>query len=479
MEAVTVIYGGAVTWTEGSLQISSSVSDAIKSLKGSEFDSIAIQDTRTQLLMAASKSDAPAEGMLWGGRFTGGIDPLMHKYNASISYDKLLYKEDILGSIAFARANAKSGIISDDEFVEIERGLREVLKEWETDTFTIRPNDEDAANVMRVQIHTANERRLGEVIGKDIAGKLHTGRSRNEQVVCDMRMWLRERIHEIDDQLVAFLQVIVARAEAEIPLGCGALAGNAFNIDRDMMAKELGFDGILWSSMGAVSSRDFVTEFLQCGSMFMGHISNWSQDLILYSSSEFGFVSIADAYCTGSSLMPQKKNADGLELLRGKAGRCFGQLAGFMMTTKALTSTYNKDLQESWEPMLDHVNTISDSIQIANGILSTLALRPDRMLAALDPTLLATDLADFLVRKGVPFRETHHISGRVVAKSEELGIPMDKLSLEQLKAIDDRFTDDVIHTFNYETSVESRSAKGGTSRSRILEQIKVLKALLN
>ncbi|KAK9776546.1 hypothetical protein SCAR479_06869 [Seiridium cardinale] len=467
--------------------------------------------------MATSESNAPAEGMLWGGRFTGGIDPLMHKYNASISYDKLLYKEDILGSIAFARANAKSGIISNDEFVEIERGLREVLKEWETDTFTIRPNDED--------IHTANERRLGEVIGKDIAGKLHTGRSRNEQVVCDMRMWLRERIHEIDDQLVAFLQVIVARAEAEIdhimpgythlqramavrfsawllsfgfafasdlerlretfkrvnksPLGCGALAGNAFNIDRDMMAKELGFDGILWSSMGAVSSRDFVTEFLQCGSMFMGHISNWSQDLILYSSSEFGFVSVADAYCTGSSLMPQKKNADGLELLRGKAGRCFGQLAGFMMTTKGLTSTYNKDLQESWEPMLDHVNTISDSIQIANGILSTLILRPDRMLAALDPTLLATDLADFLVRKGVPFRETHHISGRVVAKSEELGIPMDKLSLEQLKAIDDRFTDDVIHTFNYETSVESRSAQGGTSRSRILEQIKVLKALLN
>jgi argininosuccinate lyase len=166
-------------------------------------------------------------------------------------------------------------------------------------------------------------------------------------------------------------------------------------------------------------------------------------------------------------------------LLRGKSGRCFGQLAGFMMTSKSLTSTYNKDLQESWEPMLDHVKTVSDSIQIANGILSTLTIRPERMLAALDPTLLATDLADFLVRKGVPFRETHHISGRVVAKSEELGIPMDALSLEQLKAIDNRFTGDVMDIFNYETSVESRSAKGGTSRSSILEQIKVLRAILS
>lgn len=246
-----------------------------------------------------------------------------------------------------------------------------------------------------------------------------------------------------------------------------------------MMAEELGFNGILWNSMAAVSSRDFVTEFLQWGSMFMGHVSNWSQDLILYSSSEFGFVTIADAYSTGSSLMPQKKNPDGLELLRGKSGRCFGHLAGFMMTNKALPSTYNKDLQESWEPMLDHVKTISDSLQIANGVLSTLSIRSERMLAALDPTLLATDIADFLVRKGVPFRETHHVSGRVVAKSEELGVPIDQLSLEQLKAIDDRFTDDIMDIFNYEKSVESRSAKGGTSRSSILEQIKVLRALLS
>ncbi|VUC30315.1 unnamed protein product [Clonostachys rosea] len=461
-------------------------------------------------------NNAPAEGMLWGGRFTGGIDPLMHQYNASISYDKRLYKEDILGSIAFARANAKNGIISNDDFAEIERGLREVLKEWEAGTFVIKPNDED--------IHTANERRLGEVISKDIAGKLHTGRSRNEQVVTDMRMWLRERIREIDGLLVDFLKVIAARAEAEIdylmpgythlqraqpvrfshwllshgfafasdlerlreclkrvnksPLGCGALSGNVFNIDREMMAKELGFDGLLWNSMQAVSDRDFVTEFLQWGSFFMQHISRWAEDLIIYSTTEFGFISMSDLYSTGSSLMPQKKNPDGLELLRGKAGRAFGQMAGLMSTIKSLPSTYNKDLQESWEPMLDQVKTVSDSVQIANGILSTLSVRPERMLAALDPFMVATDLAERLTKLGVPFRETHHISGRCVAKSEELGIPMSELTLEQFKAIDSRFPDDIKDVFKYETSVEAKSAKGGTARSSVLEQIEVLKAML-
>ncbi|KAL6808046.1 argininosuccinate lyase [Trichoderma sp. SZMC 28013] len=403
----------------------------------------------------------------------------MHQYNASISYDSRLFKEDILGSIAFARANAKSGIISNDDFVEIERGLHEVLKEWEGGHFVIKSNDED--------IHTANERRLGEIIGKNIAGKLHTGRSRNEQVVCDMRMWLRERIREIDSQLVAFVQrlpyawIYMQRAQPirlsqwlmsfgfafmndverlreclkrvnKSPLGCGALAGNVFNIDREMMAKELG--------------------------LFMQHISRWAEDLIIYSTTEFGFISIANAYSTGSSLMPQKHNPDGLELLRGKAGRAFGHMSGFMMTQKGLPSTYNKDLQESWEPMLDHVKTISDSIQIANGILSTLTIRPERMLAALDPFMLATDVAERLTKLGVPFRETHHIAGRCVAKSEELGIPMNELTLEQLKAIDSRFPDDIKDIFKYETSVEAKSARGGTSRSSILEQIKVLKAML-
>lgn len=262
------------------------------------------------------------------------------------------------------------------------------------------------------------------------------------------------------------------------PLGAGALAGNAFGIDRQMMAKELGFEGITYNSMQSVSDRDFVTEFLMWGTMFMGHLSRWSEDLILYSSSEFSFITIADAYSTGSSLMPQKKNPDAAELLRGKAGTSFGHLAGLFCTTKGLPSTYNKDYQESLQAMISHVKTVSDSVQIANGILSTLTLRPERMLESLDPSMIATDIADALVRIGVPFRETHHISGRVVAKSEELGIPMDKLSLEQMKAIDGRFPDDIMDAFNYEASVESRSAQGGTSRAGVLEQIQVLKAML-
>ncbi|KAF5486371.1 putative argininosuccinate lyase [Colletotrichum fructicola] len=429
--------------------------------------------------MAEKKAEAAAAGMLWGGRFTGAIDPLMHKYNASIHYDKALYKEDILGSIAFARANSKAGIISDDEFQAIERGLLQVMEEWKQGTFAIMPNDED--------IHTANERRLGEVIGKDIAGKLHTGRSRNEQVVCDMRMWLRDRIREIDSQLVAFLKVIITRAESEIdyimpgythlqraqpvrfsqwmmsyaaafkqdlerlrqvfervnlsPLGCGALAGNPFRIDRNKIAEELGFSGITLNSMNTSADRDFLIDFLVWNSIFTNHISRWAEDLIIYSTSEFGFVRLADAYSTGSSLMPNKFNADSLELLRGKSGRAFGQMAGLMMSVKGLPSCYNKDLQEG-----------------QRGYFYP---------------------KEWLVRKGCPFREAHHISGRVVAESEKLEVAMDKLTLEQLQAIDSRFTADIAEAFEYETSVEAKTAKGGTSRSSVLEQIQVIRAMLD
>jgi argininosuccinate lyase len=441
----------------------------------------------------------------------------MVSYNESIYFDKALYRQDILGSIAFARANSKSGLLTKEEFEKIEKGLLEVEKEWASGSFKIVPGvDED--------IHTANERRLGEIIGKDVAGKLHTGRSRNEQVATDMRMWLRDELRKLEGYLTSFLRVITLRAEQEIdyimpgythlqraqpirwshwmlsygtafasdlerlrevikrvnrsPLGCGALAGNPFNIDREAMSQELGFDDLLWNSMAGVADRDFVLETLQWGSMLMTHISRWAEDLIIYSTAEFGFVRLADAYSTGSSLMPQKKNPDSLELLRGKSGRAFGHMAGFMMTLKGLPSTYNKDLQESWEAMLDHVKTVGDSIQIADGVLATLTTQPERMRAALDPFMLATDVADYLVRKGVPFRETHHISGRCVALSEQTGTPMNELTYEQLKGIDARFEKDIAESFDYERSVEMRSAKGGTSKSSVLEQIKVLKALL-
>ncbi|KAK1081110.1 argininosuccinate lyase [Friedmanniomyces endolithicus] len=434
---------------------------------------------------------------LWGGRFTGAVDPVMMQYNESLTFDRVFYSQDIRGSIAYARANTHTGILTQHEFSEIERGLKQVQKEWETNTFEVRPEvDED--------IHTANERRLGEVIGKEIAGKLHTGRSRNDQVATDMRLWLRDQLDKLEGYLVDFLRVIAARAEKEIeavmpgythlqraqpirwshwmlmygsfftsdlqrirevrarvnrcPLGAGALAGNPFNIDCEAMAKELCFDGRIMNSLAGVADRDFVLETMQWGSMLMMHL--------------------ADAYSTGSSLMPQKKNPDSLELLRGKSGRVFGQMAGLMMSVKGIPSTYNKDLQESVEPMLDHVKTVGDSLQIATGVLSTLAIRPENMLKALTPDMLATDLADYLVRKGVPFRETHHISGQVVALAEKVGKPMDKLSLEQLQGVDKRFEKNVMEVFDYQKSVEMRSAKGGTSKSAVMEQIEAVKKAL-
>jgi argininosuccinate lyase len=438
----------------------------------------------------------------------------MVHYNESIYYDQAFHAQDIRGSIAYARANLALGILTHEEFTAIETGFAEVLSEWSNSTFKIVPGvDED--------IHTANERRLGEIIGTATAGKLHTGRSRNDQVATDMRLWLRDELAKLENHLVDFLTVVADRAAADIdlvmpgythlqraqpirwshwllsygfafrtdldrlrevqarvnrsPLGCGALAGNPFGVDRHAIAAELGFDGLLWNSMGAVADRDFVVETMQWGSTFMQHISRWAEDLIVYSTAEFGFVQLADAYSTGSSLMPQKKNPDALELLRGKSGRAFGQMAGFMYTLKGLPSTYNKDLQESVEPLLDHVKTVGDSLQIATGVLATLSTDAERMRAALTPDMLATDLADYLVRKGVPFRETHHISGRVVALAEREKVPMDRLSVEQLRAVDERFGEDVKGCFEVERSVEMRSACGGTSRSAVTEQIEVLR----
>ncbi|KAF9892827.1 argininosuccinate lyase [Aspergillus nanangensis] len=464
--------------------------------------------------MSASKG--VAENMLWGGRFTQGLDPLMVQYNQSLPYDRILWQQDIRGSLAFARANTKGGILTAHEFSEIERGFAQIATEWRTNTFLVKENDED--------IHTANERRLSEIIGKDIGGKLHTGRSRNEQIATDMRLWLRDELRQLDVWLCDLIKVSVARAESELdylmpgythlqkaqpvrwshfllshatafaselqrlrevirrvnksPLGTGALAGNPFQIDREMMAEELGFEGLLYNSMNAVADRDFAMETMQWGSSFMLKISRWAEDLIIYSSLEFGFVRLSDAYSTGSSLMPQKKNADSLELLRGKSGRAFGHMAGLMCTIKGLPTTYNKDLQESVEPLLDHIKTVGDSIQIATGVLSTLTAIPEKMIAALAPEMLATEFADYLVRKGVPFREGHHISGQVVQLAEQNKVPMDTLTVEQLKTVDARFDDDVRACLDYERAVELKDAVGGTSRRAVLEQTAVLKKLL-
>lgn len=452
---------------------------------------------------------------LWGGRFTGATDPLMEKFNASIGFDKRLWKADIEGSKAYAVALARSGIVTDAEMEEMGTGLDQVAEEWAAGTFVLQPGDED--------IHTANERRLTEIVGA-VGGKLHTGRSRNDQVATDVRLWLRGEIATLAGYLAQLIGVTVERAEAEInllmpgythlqpaqpvrwshwllshawmwqrdmqrlddllkrvnllPLGSGALAGHPFSIDREALAADLGFDGVTQNSLDSVSDRDFIAEFLFWASLTMVHLSRLGEDLIIFSSREFGFVSLADAYSTGSSLMPQKKNPDALELLRGKAGRVTGNLTGLLMTLKGLPSTYNKDLQEDKEPLFDAVDTLAATLQIACGVISTLTPRPDRLRAALATEMLATDLAEYLVRKGVPFRETHHIAGAAVALAEQRGVELATLSVADLQSLHPAFEQDVIQVWDFEQSVEQRNATGGTSRAAVLGQIAQLREWL-
>jgi argininosuccinate lyase len=353
---------------------------------------------------------------LWGGRFSGKTDPLMEQFNASLRFDRRLWKADIVGSQAYAGALARAGILTEAEAAQIVEGLGQVAEEWAAGAFVVVEGDED--------IHTANERRLTELIGP-VAGKLHTGRSRNDQVATDMRLWLRDQIAVLDDHLRDLIATAAERAAAEIdvlmpgythmqpaqpvrwshwllshawawrrdadrldelavrvdvmPLGSGALAGNPFGIDRVALATDLGFGAISPNSMDAVSDRDFVAEFLFWAALMMLHLSRFAEDLIIYSSREFGFVTLADAYSTGSSLMPQKKNPDALELLRGKSGRVVGHLTGLMTMLKGLPSTYNKDLQEDKEPLFDAVDSLAGALQIAHGVLTTLTIHPAHM----------------------------------------------------------------------------------------------------
>lgn len=449
---------------------------------------------------------------LWGGRFTGATDPLMEQFNASIGFDKRFWAVDIQGSQAYARGLARAGILTNNEADQIVAGLEQVAGEWRRGEFVIKPNDED--------IHTANERRLTELIGA-VAGKLHTGRSRNDQVATDTRLWLRAEIAQLQQHLRQLIRVAVDRAEAEIdllmpgythlqpaqpirwshwllshawswqrdaerlteltarvnvmPLGSGALAGNPFRVDRQQMAADLGFQDITHNSMDGVSDRDFIAEFLFWGTLTMVHLSRLAEDLIIYSSREFGFVTLADAYSTGSSIMPQKKNPDALELLRGKSGRVMGTMTGLMTTIKGLPTTYNKDLQEDKEPLFDTIHSVSSSLQIACGVISTLTPNQAALRAALSTELLATDLAEYLVRKGVPFRETHHVAGAAVRMAEVQAVPLSELTLDDLLTLHHAFEEDVMQVWNFEQSVEQRDAAGGTSRRAVTEQIEKLR----
>jgi argininosuccinate lyase len=452
---------------------------------------------------------------LWGGRFTGPTDPLMEAFDASIGFDRRLWRADIAGSQAYARALAAAGLLTEAEAGQIVDGLEQVAAEWEAGAFHIQPGDED--------IHTANERRLTELVGP-AAGKLHTGRSRNDQIATDVRLWLRDEIDRLAQYLRQLMAVAVERAAHEIdllmpgythtqpaqpvrwshwlmshawmwrrdaarledlrgrvnqmPLGNGALAGNPFPIDRAALARDLGFDGYTPNSMDGVSDRDFVAEFLFWAALTMMHLSRLAEDLILYSTLEFGYVTLADAYSTGSSLMPQKKNPDALELLRGKSGRVIGGMTGLLVTLKGLPSTYNKDIQEDKEPLFDAADTLGGALQIAAGVLSTLQTNPEAMRVRLVSEMLATDLAEYLVRKGVPFRETHHIAGAAVRLAEARGVDLADLGLDDLRTLHPAFAADVSRVWDFEESVERRDAAGGTSRRAVEAQIAQLRAWL-
>lgn len=439
----------------------------------------------------------------------------MEQFNASVGFDQRMWRADILGSQAYATALARAGIITQQEVDQICGGLEEVANEWASSSFALQPGDED--------IHTANERRLTELIGP-VAGKLHTGRSRNDQVATDVRLWLREQIVNLRQHLRQLIETAVNRSEQEFdlimpgythlqraqpirwshwllshvwswqrdaqrldelsgrvnisPLGSGALAGNPFAIDRMTLAQALGFDNVTANSLDGVSDRDFIVEFLFWATLLMMHLSRLAEDLIVYSSAEFGFVTLADAYSTGSSLMPQKKNPDALELLRGKASRVLGQLNTLLTLLKGLPSTYNKDLQEDKEPLFDAVDTLNGSLQIACGVLSTMTPNSAHMMLALTPEMLATDLAEYLVRKGVPFRETHHVAGAAVNMAEMQGVPLSELELEDLQRLHHAFEEDVEQVWDFVRSVEQRDTVGGTSRRAVLEQIKHLREWL-
>ena len=446
-----------------------------------------------------------------GGRFKGGTDPIMEKFNESISFDKRMWSQDIRGSIAFAKANALVGIITPEESDALVKGLEQVYEEWANGAFEIKAGDED--------IHTANERRLTEIVGP-VGGKLHTGRSRNDQVATDTRLWTVDAERDILKDMATLLQAgaevaqqyvdilmagythlqpaqpiryshwllshltpilrdaqrlreLIPRAN-QCPLGSGALAGNAFAIDREFLANELGFDGVTANSLDSVCDRDFVVEFLMWSTLLCTHLSQFAEDVII--NNLLRCIEVDDAYATGSSLMPQKKNPDALELLRGKAGIALGRAVGFTATLKGLPRAYNKDLQEDKVPLFEAVDTVKDCLAIATGVICTMKPNPEMMMKALCPEMLATDLADYLVRKGVPFRETHHISGACVRLAEEQHIRLDALTLEQLQAIDARFEPDVMQVWDYEMSVERKKSTGGTAKSSVIKQIEDMMA---
>jgi argininosuccinate lyase len=454
---------------------------------------------------------------LWGGRFTENQNQRAAEFNNSLPFDWRLAAVDVRGSIAWALALARANVITALEAEQLVAGLNTIQDEIEDGRLDFDTGEED--------IHTLIERRLGELVGP-VAGKLHTGRSRNDQVATDFRLWLMNAIEQIDAVVENLLAVLIKRAELDLewsvmlpgythfqraqpillshwwlshfwplqrdrerlgqlrdrtaisPLGAGALAGTAFPIDREALAHELGFSSASPNSLDAVSDRDFAAEFLFVAALIGVHLSKLSEALILYSTMEFGFIELADAYATGSSLLPQKKNPDPLELMRGKAGTLIGQLTGLLATLKALPSAYDKDLQEDKPAVFAAAETLSIMLPVMAGAIDTLTVRGDRMQAALDAAMLATDLADYLVQRGVPFREAHGLAGQAVRKAIELGISLDRLPFYEWKAISPLIEEDVSSVFDFAASIDRRNVIGGTGREAVQRQLEEAKHVM-
>ena len=451
-----------------------------------------------------------SQNQMWGGRFAAGPDAIMEAINASIGFDQRIAAQDIKGSRAHAAMLGATGIISDSDCTAIREGLLTVLSEIETGNFPFRVELED--------IHMNVEARLKEVIGEP-AGRLHTGRSRNDQVATDFRLWVRDQtdaaILGLEALMKSFLQQAKAGADwvmpgfthlqtaqpvtwghhmmayvemlardksrfedarkrmNESPLGAAALAGTSFPIDREMTAKDLGFDRPAANSLDAVSDRDFALEYLSCASICAMHLSRFAEELVIWSSAQFRFVTLSDRFSTGSSIMPQKKNPDAAELIRAKIGRIFGANVALMMVMKGLPLTYSKDMQEDKEQVFDAADNLMLALAAMTGMVSDMTANRDSLkVAATSGFSTATDLADWLVRAlGMPFRDAHHVTGSLVAMAEAQGCDLPDLTLAQMQSVHVEIFNDVFEVLGVENSVASRMSYGGTAPAQVRTQI--------
>ena len=450
---------------------------------------------------------------IWGGRFQKEMEEVVEKFNASISFDARLYAQDIKGSMAHCRMLAKQGIISEEDSSQILGALAEIKREMDRGEISLDEMHED--------IHTLVEKVLVEKVGP-VGEKLHTGRSRNDQVSLDVRLYVREAIHKVAERINEMQRALVGLADQNIdlivpgythlqraqpvllahhilayfemmkrdkqrfqenlkrvnvlPLGSAAMAGSTFQLDREMVAKELGFDAISENSMDAVSDRDFVIDFLFASSVLMMHLSRLCEELIIWSSQEFGFITLPDAYCTGSSIMPQKKNPDLPELVRGKTGRVYGHLMALLTTMKSLPLTYNKDLQEDKEALFDTVDTVEQCLLVLSRLLNEVSFNGEKMRKATEEGyLVATDLADYLVGKGVTFRKAHETVGKMVLFAMDQKKELSQLSLEEMKKFERKIEKDVYDWLEPTSCIRRRNLPGGTGPKAVKRSLQKAK----